>query len=82
MKRILFIFLFFNLLTNCNGQQMEDLKPVKNVDIQRFMGKWYVIAIIPNWIEKNPYNSIEEYSLNEKGYIAVSYTHLTLPTKA
>ena len=74
MKRILFIFLFFNLLTNCNGQQMEDLKPVKNVDIQRFMGKWYVIAIIPNWIEKNPYNSIEEYSLNEKGYIDVKYT--------
>ena len=74
MKRILSIFLFFNLLTNCNGQQMEDLKPVKNVDIQRFMGKWYVIAIIPNWIEKNPYNSIEEYSLNEKGYIDVKYT--------
>ena len=67
MKRILFIFLFFNLSTNCTGEEMQGLIPVKNVDIERFMGKWYVIAIIPNWIEKNPYNSIEEYSLNEKG---------------
>ena len=74
MKKILFIFLFFNLSTNCTGEEMQGLIPVKNVDIERFMGKWYVIAIIPNWIEKNPYNSIEEYSLNEKGYIDVKYT--------
>ena len=38
------------------------------------MGKWQGISIIPNWIEKNPYNAIEEYSFNEKGFINVKYT--------
>ena len=66
MKKLLFILLTINLTTSCTGQAMKDLKPVENVDIQRFMGKWYVIAIKPNWIEKNPFNSIEEYSLKSQ----------------
>ena len=87
MKKLLFILLTINLTTSCTGQSMKDLKPVENVDIQRFMGKWYVIAIKPNWIEKNPFNSIEEYSLNKKGHIDVKYsfnqnTNLYLKTSA
>ena len=74
MKKLLFILLTINLITSCTGQAMKDLRPVENVDIQRFMGKWYVIAIKPNWIEKNPFNSIEEYSLNKKGHIDVKYS--------
>jgi len=51
-----------------------DLKTVSYVDIPRFMGDWYVIAIIPNFVEKNAYNSIESYQLNEDGSIATTYT--------
>ena len=40
MKKLLFILLTINLTTSCTGQSMKDLKPVENVDIQRFMGKW------------------------------------------
>jgi len=74
MKKIILSLFLFNLLSNCNGNEMKNLETVTYVDIEKFMGKWYVISIIPNWIEKNPYNSIEEYSLDEKGFINVKYT--------
>ncbi len=53
----------------------KKLKMVDYVDIPRYMGDWYVIAVIPNFIEKNAVNSIESYSLNEDGTIAVRYTY-------
>lgn len=53
----------------------KKLKTVAYVDIPRYMGDWYVIAVIPNIIEKNAVNSIESYSLNEDGTIAVRYTY-------
>lgn len=42
------------------------LKKVPQVDTKRFMGKWYVIANIPTFIEKDAHNAIETYSWNEK----------------
>jgi apolipoprotein D and lipocalin family protein len=53
----------------------KKLKTVAYVDIPRFMGDWYVIAVLPNPIEKNAVNSIESYSLNEDGTIAVIYSY-------
>mmetsp|Transcript_227 Transcript_227/g.274 ORF Transcript_227/g.274 Transcript_227/m.274 type:complete len:551 (-) Transcript_227:227-1879(-) len=37
----------------------------KPVDIQKFMGRWYVQATIPTYFEVGMMNSIEEYSWNE-----------------
>ena len=48
---------------------MSNLPPqptVSHVDIQKFMGPWYVIANIPTIFEKNAYNAVEIYSWNEK----------------
>jgi apolipoprotein D and lipocalin family protein len=42
------------------------LKKVETVDLKRFMGKWYVIANIPTFIEKGGTNAIETYTWNEK----------------
>ena len=42
------------------------LKKVPQVDIGRFMGKWYVIANIPTFIEKDAFNAVETYTWNEK----------------
>ncbi len=53
----------------------KKLKMVDYVDIPRYMGDWYVIAVIPNIIEKNAVNSIESYSLNPDGTIAVEYAY-------
>ena len=43
------------------------------VDLQRFMGDWYVIGFIPLFPERNAHNGIESYQLSDDGRIAVSY---------
>jgi apolipoprotein D and lipocalin family protein len=40
------------------------LATVPEVDLERFMGDWYVIAHIPTFIESNAFNAIESYELN------------------
>jgi apolipoprotein D and lipocalin family protein len=44
------------------------------VDLERFMGDWYVIANIPTFIETNAYNAIESYRLAEDGTVATTFT--------
>ena len=39
------------------------------VDLDRFMGDWYVIANIPTAIETEAYNAIESYRLDDDGTI-------------
>jgi len=40
------------------------LATVSEVDLERFMGDWYVIAHIPAFVERNAFNAIESYELN------------------
>jgi apolipoprotein D and lipocalin family protein len=67
-----FIALF---LTACNGDG-DELATVDYVDLERFMGPWYVIANIPTFLEKGAHNAVETYSLNEDGTIATHFTFL------
>lgn len=50
------------------------MKTVDSVDLNRFMGPWYVIANIPTFLEKGAHNAVETYSLNEDGTIATKFT--------
>jgi len=50
------------------------MKTVDHVDIDRFMGPWYVIANIPTFLEKGAHNAVETYSLNGDGTIATNFT--------
>jgi len=45
------------------------------VDLQRFMGDWYVLGIIPNFVEKSAYNSIESYRLDDDGTIDTTFQY-------
>lgn len=49
---------------------------VDYVDLDRFMGDWYVIANIPTFLEKGAHNAVETYSRNEDGTIATRFTYL------
>ena len=51
-----------------------DMKTVDYVDLERFMGPWYVIANIPTFLEKDAYNAIETYELDDDGSIATTFT--------
>jgi apolipoprotein D and lipocalin family protein len=51
-----------------------EMKTVDYVDIDRFMGDWYVIANIPTFLEKGAHNAVETYALNEDGSIQTTFT--------
>lgn len=66
----IFIALF---LGACNSEE-GDLATVDYVDLDRFMGDWYVIANIPTFLEKGAHNAVENYSMNDDGTIATRFT--------
>ena len=62
------------LLCACQGSPQPPLATVAHVDLERFMGAWYVIASIPTVIETGAHNAIESYQLNADGSIATTFT--------
>lgn len=70
--KLTIISLLFLLLVGCSSQR--PMATVDYVDIQRFMGDWYVIANIPTVFEKGAHNPVESYRLNNNGTIATSFT--------
>lgn len=61
------------LLTGCVTPRPL-LKTVEKVDLNRYMGPWYVIACIPTFIETEAYNAIEDYRLDPDGTINTTFT--------
>ena len=52
----------------------KPMPAVEYVDLDRFMGDWYVIANIPTFLEKDAYNPVETYRLDDDGTIATTFT--------
>lgn len=62
-------------LTACQSVPTKPPVPLaQKVDLKRFMGDWYVIGVIPTFIEKNVYHAVENYQLREDGRIATTFT--------
>ncbi len=62
------------LLPTCaNGQ--PPLPHADEVDLQRFMGRWYVIATIPTAVETDSYDSTETYVMRADGKVATTYRY-------
>lgn len=66
--------MFAGLLPLIGCSTYPPIKTETSVDLQRFMGDWYVIANIPTWIEKGAHNAVESYKLNADGSIATTFT--------
>ena len=63
------------LLAACQSAPIRaPIAPVQQVDLGRYMGKWYVLAHIPAFIEKKAFNAIESYALNPQGEIETTFT--------
>lgn len=71
-KSVLALMCTFAL--GCSHAPVTPLPRAKDVDIERFMGRWYVIANIPTFIEKGAHNAVESYDLNEDGSIATTFS--------
>ena len=53
---------------------LPPLETVEHVDLERFMGDWYVIANIPTFLERDAHNAVESYELQSDGTIATTFT--------
>ena len=73
--KVLLLILFSSIIAGCAGNKMNEIATVKPVDLPRFMGDWYVIAVIPTAIETQAFNAIENYKLDADGTIATTFTY-------
>jgi apolipoprotein D and lipocalin family protein len=62
------------LTTGCEETGGDPMQTVPYVDLDRFMGDWYVVANIPTFVEKGAHNAVESYALNDDGSIATTFT--------
>jgi apolipoprotein D and lipocalin family protein len=51
------------------GGSARPLRPVAHVNLQRYMGGWFVIANIPYFAERDCFDSVEGYALRADGRI-------------
>lgn len=62
-------------LAACSVMPSKDLPREDNIDIQRFMGDWYVIAHIPPSASDDSYNSIENYRFEAPDIVRTTFTY-------
>lgn len=72
MKNHILLLAATSTLLACS--QHAPMKTVDYVDIDRFMGDWYVVANIPTFLEKGAHNAVESYSMNDDGTVATRFT--------
>jgi len=74
MKYLIMVTMLFNAVALQSCQTVPPIHTVDAVDLDRFMGDWYVIANIPTFIEKDAYNAIESYRLDDDGSVITTFT--------
>ena len=72
IRSSLFIPALLITLAACSSP--SPIHTAKAVDLERFMGDWYVIANIPTFIEKDAHNAMESYRLAEDGTVATTFS--------
>lgn len=63
----------FFLLAGCSHNQPPNQKLASQVDIDAFMGKWYVHGYTPTAIDQNAWNGTETYERQDNGKIKTTY---------
>ncbi len=60
--------------TAFSGPKVGEAQVVDYVDIERFMGDWYVHGHTPTVLDNHSVNQIESYKLEDDGTISTTYT--------
>jgi apolipoprotein D and lipocalin family protein len=74
MKWIIgFMILIFAGFVNASASgETPEVKTLDHVDLNKYIGRWYEVASIPQWFQKKCVaNTVAEYSLEENGLIKV-----------
>lgn len=56
-----------------NKEKLPPLATVPRVDLDRYMGDWYVQGIIPWFVEKNNVGTMDIYKMRPDGRIDITY---------
>lgn len=73
--RLLLLLPWLVLVSACSLVPPSDFPREDHVEVDRFMGPWYVIAHIPPDKVKNAYNALERYKQVAPGEIATIFTY-------
>jgi apolipoprotein D and lipocalin family protein len=72
--KVLFPLLILSLFSACSAMPKKPaLRTVDHVDLTRFMGDWYVIGMIPWFVEKDNVGTMDVYTPRKDGRIDVRY---------
>lgn len=70
---LIFAFLACALLVLNGCASLKPIRTASRVDLQRFMGDWYVIANIPTSLDKGAHNAVESYEQRTDGVILTTF---------
>lgn len=63
-------------ITGCAASSPSSpIAPVAHVEVQRFMGDWYVIAAVPTRFERDAYRAVESYWLRPDGRVQTTFRY-------
>lgn len=65
------LFAGYKLYKANNPKVPENIEPVRNFDLNRYLGKWYEVARVENRFERGLIKTTAEYTLNEDGTVNV-----------
>lgn len=68
MKKLLCVISLLAVLCGCSNSTGYKPTPIEGqVDVNRMLGKWYVIGVMPGLLDKNAYNISKTYQRGDKG---------------
>ena len=73
MNRFLKMYCLLPAMTLTACSATPPLQTVPQVDLERFMGDWYVVANIPTFLERDAHNAIESYKLVSPKRVATTF---------
>jgi len=74
MKRYLFLLIPLVLVMFTSCRSPDPIRTESSVDLDRFMGDWWVIANIPTFIEKDAWNALETYELRKPDVVDTTFS--------
>jgi apolipoprotein D and lipocalin family protein len=75
IRKAITVAFISGLLAACQSSAPD--KPIRSadfVDLEQFMGDWYVIGNIPTFIERDVYNAVESYERKDDRTIATTFS--------
>ena len=74
-KKLIICGLLLSLF-GCASQPggLAPITTVSEVDLERFSGRWYVIANIPTFLEKQAWNATEDYQLRDATTVDTTFS--------